>query len=104
MLFYWTTTNVFTLAQAYLLSKPAFKRLVNIPPPPVVPDAPNGEKPDPTYRETWEWVSGNVKNSYAEAREKAAAREAELERKAKQAGKRPGTGAMAGEVIREKRK
>ena len=77
---------------------------MNIPAPPVVPGAPGGVKSDPTYKETWQWVTGTVKTSYAEARDKAAARELELEKKAKQAGKRPGTSAMAGEVIRERKK
>lgn len=109
VLFYWTTTNLFTLAQAYTIKQPGFKRWAGIPPPPVVPRLAGAPvaKANPSFKETWDWLRGTAVDRYAAKRDELArdqenAKAAQRKRLGQVGGvRKPG---MGDEIIRERRR
>ncbi|CAK9783967.1 hypothetical protein CC85DRAFT_264851 [Cutaneotrichosporon oleaginosum] len=75
VLFYWTTSNMFTALQAWTIRQPAVKRILGIPTPKAVPPPPEDValNPNPSIKETWFAMLDWQKGMMDRAREKQAA-------------------------------
>ncbi|GMK55032.1 hypothetical protein CspeluHIS016_0200880 [Cutaneotrichosporon spelunceum] len=75
VLFYWTTSNMFTALQAWLLRQGFVKRLLRIPTPKAVPPPPEDAllNPNPSIKETFKAMVDWQKSMMERARDKQAA-------------------------------